>query len=157
MTQQIITWVVYQVLYLINRSKAFDYLLMRALHTQTGLAQERALKVLSTYGVPGGRTTYEKFVAMELELKIRKKKQRTAPPSNASFLIELFLPSAAAEALVGDLEERYTRIYKKYGSRRAWLWYWFQTFITLRPLIAGCIKTISGLSLVADLYRRIRS
>jgi hypothetical protein len=78
-------------------------------------------------------------------------------PLNASFAIELLIPSAEAEALVGDLEERYTRIRKKYGHRRARLWYWLQTFITLRPLIARCIKTISGLSLVADLYRRIRS
>src|SRR5439155_19305767 len=46
--------------------------------------------------------------------------EQARPPLNASFLIELFLPPAEAEALVGDMEERYRLIHKKYGHRRAW-------------------------------------
>jgi len=74
----------------------------------------------------------------------------TAPPLNAEFLFYLFLSPQNADAIVGDLEERYRFLNKKFGRHRANFWYWFQTFVSLRPIIWAAMKkplaTLAGMA-----------
>jgi hypothetical protein len=77
-------------------------------------------------------------------------------PITAEFLFHLFLSPEDCDALVGDLEERYRLIAKKFGRRRANFWYWVQTFISLRPIIWAAAKRVSGLVTMIEAWRRIR-
>jgi hypothetical protein len=67
-------------------------------------------------------------------------KWRRSPPSSAEFFLHLHMTPQHCDAIVGDLEERYTLIYKKFDRRRAIFWYWFQTVISLRPIIWAATK-----------------
>jgi len=71
------------------------------------------------------------------------------PPPNAEFLFHLFLPPQNCDALVGDLEERYKLIRKKFGRRHANFWYWTQTALSLRPIIWAWAKKVSMKPVVA--------
>jgi hypothetical protein len=62
------------------------------------------------------------------------------PPDSASFLFYLFMPYVKADAIVGDLEEGHSKLSKKFGRRRANFWYYFQTFISLRPIVLQALK-----------------
>jgi hypothetical protein len=106
------------------------------------------------------------------------KQSRTTPPVNAEFLFYLFMTPHNCDALVGDLEERYKLIHKKFGRRRANFWYWTQAVMSLRPIAWAWAKKVSlkpviglvtwavakglighdgWLAAVAELYRRIGS
>lgn len=55
-------------------------------------------------------------------------------PTNAEFLFYLFLDAKECEVIVGDLEERYRLIHKKFGARRANFWYWTQAICSVAPI-----------------------
>jgi hypothetical protein len=75
---------------------------------------------------------------------------KVTPPINAEFLFHLLMSPQNCDAIVGDLEEHYWRLYKKFGRRRANFWYWFQTCISLRPIIWAAMKkplaTLAGMA-----------
>lgn len=100
------------------------------------------------------------------------------PPINAEFLFYLFLEAPNCDALVGDLEERYKLILKKFGAPRATFWYWTQAIrsvgpivwvwmrrIMMKPVIGvigwavarGLVGHHSWLTVLLELYRGIRS
>jgi hypothetical protein len=62
------------------------------------------------------------------------------PPHNAEFLFHILMEPKSADAIIGDLEERYRYLLKRFGRGRANFWYWFQTFISLRPIIWAFMK-----------------
>lgn len=92
--------------------------------------------------------------------KHRLPRTSNVPPLNAEFLFYLFLDAQNCDALVGDLEERYRLIYKKFGQRRANFWYWTQAIRSVGPIVWAwmkkVLKTLSGLAALLELYRRIR-
>jgi hypothetical protein len=63
-------------------------------------------------------------------------------PVNAEFLFYLFMAPQNCDALVGDLEERYRLIHKKFGRRRANFWYWTQTVTSLGPIVWAWAKRV---------------
>lgn len=65
------------------------------------------------------------------------------PPVDAEFLFYLFMTPQNCDALVGDLEERYKLIHKKFGRRRANFWYWTQTVMSLGPIVWAWGKKVS--------------
>ena len=71
------------------------------------------------------------------------RQQRLRPPLNAEFLFYFFLTPQNCDAIVGDLEERYKLIHKKFGRRRANLWYWTQTVVSLGPIVWAWAKKVS--------------
>lgn len=73
------------------------------------------------------------------------------PPANAEFLFFLFLDAQNCDAFVGDLEERYKLIRKKFGRRRANFWYWSQTVMSLGPLVWAWAKKVVMKPVVAIL------
>jgi hypothetical protein len=82
------------------------------------------------------------------------------PPLNAQFLFYLFLDAKTCDALVGDLEERYRTVLKKFGTRRANSWYWVQVITSLSPFIWAAtkrlLKAASGVAAMLEIWRRGR-
>ena len=85
----------------------------------------------------------------------------TQPPPTLEFFFYLFLDAKNCDALVGDLEERYKIIRKKFGARRANLWYWVQVTRSVSPLAWAAtkrmLKAVSGVAALVEMWRRIRS
>jgi hypothetical protein len=64
-------------------------------------------------------------------------------PNDAEFLFYLLMTPQNCDALLGDLEERYKLIYKKFGRRRAKFWYWTHTVTSLGPIVWAWAKKVS--------------
>ena len=60
-----------------------------------------------------------------------------APPVNAQFLLDLFLPESRCEEFLGDLQERYSKKLPRLGKARADWWYRKQVLTSLWPLACG--------------------
>ena len=109
---------------------------------------------------------------------VTKLKGSPRPPLNAEFLFYLFMTPQNCDALVGDLEERYKLIHKRFGRRRANFWYWTQTVSSLGPIVWAWAKKVvmkpaiafagwavakglvghdSWLAALVELWRRVRS
>jgi hypothetical protein len=58
--------------------------------------------------------------------------------ANAVVLFRFFLNVRKADALVGDLEERFASM-KRTSVAKAHLWYWSQVFASLAPIICAAI------------------
>ncbi|MGY6277843.1 permease prefix domain 2-containing transporter [Methylomonas sp. MgM2] len=65
------------------------------------------------------------------------------PPSWAQYLLYLFIPRKNREALLGDLEEDYREVYRKFGKNKAIFFYWSQALRSIWPLLcASALKLI---------------
>ncbi|MCQ8118212.1 permease prefix domain 2-containing transporter [Methylomonas rosea] len=63
------------------------------------------------------------------------------PPKIAEYILYLFIPKANRNAILGDLEEDYREVYKKFGLKKAQFFYWWQLIISIWPFIsAGILK-----------------
>jgi len=58
------------------------------------------------------------------------------PPCLAAWLTRLCLHEVDAEAVLGDLDETYAALYRRYGQRAARRWYWSQTLRSAFPLLS---------------------
>lgn len=89
---------------------------------------------------------------MLLDFFRKFKRPSSTPPTEARFLILLFMRGAAGDALLGDLEERFHRIARdpELGPGRARFWYWFQVVISLRPLAWAFVKRVTGLAVAYE-------
>ena len=63
-------------------------------------------------------------------------------PRTARSLADLLLPYKRAEALIGDLEERFPRQCKEIGVVRARCWYWRQVMYSVLPVVWAVWETI---------------
>lgn len=100
------------------------------------------------------------------------------PPLSAEFLFHLFLATEKCGALLGDLEEGYKLIHKKFGPSAANFWYWTQALRSVGPIAWAWAKTAvlkpvigviawalakslighdSWLASVVEIWKRIRS
>lgn len=86
---------------------------------------------------------------------------RLRAPVNAKYLFYIFLDQNNCDAIVGDLEERYRIIRRKFGPRRATFWYWTQAIRSVGPIAWAwtkwVMKAVSGIAALVEIYRRIRS
>src|SRR5262249_53715933 len=78
------------------------------------------------------RTTL--LVLSEPPPELNSTSSQLGPPSVVQFLFYLFLDPQNCDALVGDLEERYRLIRKKFGKRKADFWYWTQAIHSVCPV-----------------------
>ena len=69
---------------------------------------------------------------------------KPAPPLNAQFLIDLFLPDDVCEAFLGDLQERYTKKLSRLGKPRADWWYRKQVLTSLWPIFRDSAGRVSS-------------
>jgi hypothetical protein len=109
---------------------------------------------------------------------VRRTANSHHPPLSAQFLFYLFLDAHTCDAIVGDLEERYRILLRKFGSRRANFWYWTQTIRSVGPIASAWIKKVmlkpvigviawavakgllghdSWLAALVEVWRRLRS
>jgi hypothetical protein len=89
-----------------------------------------------------------------LRYLIRLENERGAnPPALAEFLLGALSPKRNAEALLGDLEERFTRDCKSVGTERAQSRYWAAAVRTLLPLAWRALKKAGLSALVAGALR----
>lgn len=65
---------------------------------------------------------------------------RKGPPRKAEYLFHLFLDAKNCDAVVGDLEERYPRICREFGHRKANFWYWTQALTSVGPIAWAAAK-----------------
>jgi hypothetical protein len=77
----------------------------------------------------------EEFGGREIE-------EPMATPSRATFLFYLFLNPKDCDALVGDLEERYKLIFKKFSKGKADFWYWSQAIRSTVPIAWPWLKKL---------------
>jgi len=87
----------------------------------------------------------------------QKASRQQSTSLDAKYLFHVFLDRQNCDALVGDLEERYSLIRKEFGQRRAAL-----VFLDSDHSICGTHdvdgdKKLSVLAMLLELYRRIRS
>ncbi len=89
--------------------------------------------------------------------RTRHQTKRPTRPQNGEFLIRLFLPKQEGDAMAGDLQERYTRMRKLFGHRKATIWYWKQVLWSLGPLAGAMLSKLSKIGAVIALIKRISS
>ena len=61
------------------------------------------------------------------------------PPKIAEYLIYLLIPRKNREVMLGDLEEDFQEVRKKFGLRKAKFHYWFQVLRSIPPLISSSV------------------
>lgn len=76
-------------------------------------------------------------------------------PKNARFITQLLSATKSGDAFLGDLEERFPKILSEHGPTRAWLWYWFQVVISLRPIAWAALKRGTVLAAAYESIRKI--
>jgi hypothetical protein len=100
-------------------------------------------------------------IILPMVARSRAINQTKVPPLNAEYLFHLFMEAKNCDALVGDLEERYKLIHKKFGMRRANFWYWSQALSSVLPIVWAAMKRATraamGITALVEFYRKIRS
>lgn len=120
------------------------------------------------------RVVYQLFP----EMRAKRLRNWCNPPSGVEYLFYFVLDAANCDAIVGDLEERYRIILRKFGKGPADFWYWKQAICSVGPIVLAWVKKLilkpfigviawavakgllghdSWLATLVELYRRMRS
>jgi hypothetical protein len=81
------------------------------------------------------------------------------PPEFATYLL-WYLPKKDREAVMGDLEEEFWIVYKRFGRRKAVIRYYYQVGASFWPYVVQAGKKLikwGVMGWVGDLFRRIIS
>jgi hypothetical protein len=84
----------------------------------------------------------------------RAPEQLSKPPAFGEALIVLFCPKNRIEAVMGDLEERFTEELASKGERRARLLYWARVIRSIGPLLGVKIRRAGILAALFEIGRR---
>jgi hypothetical protein len=87
--------------------------------------------------------------------KLEQRNRRGDPPESAEFLLTLFATTRHAEAVIGDLNERFGDECQKIGRSRAIRLYWARTLRSLWPLLRRAIGKALKWGAVISIVRRI--
>ena len=82
--------------------------------------------------------------------------QQPMPPKHADHLIHRLLSEKYAEAVAGDLEERWDRTARTCGIRHATCWYYSQIIRSVAPFAWAAVRRISGIEFAFEVWRRFR-
>jgi hypothetical protein len=77
------------------------------------------------------------------------------PPEFAEFLVNILATTRQAEAVIGDLNERFTHECKEFGRDRAVRLYWARTLRSLWPLLRRAIGKALKWGAVVAAARRL--
>ena len=72
-------------------------------------------------------------------------------------LLSVFMVQDQRDALIGDLEERYSAILHQEGRRTATRWFWREVIHSCFSLALDALKRLSALEKLIERYRRIGS
>jgi hypothetical protein len=81
-------------------------------------------------------------------------KSPTKPPFIGEWLITLVTPSRKADAILGDMEERFQRELAERSLTMARLLYWARVTRSVGPLALTSIKKAGWIAAVAEVFRR---
>ena len=101
----------------------------------------------------------EQLRARSREHKLHKTEsnlEKEAPSVNAILILHLLLNDDEAEALSGDLHERYAKKSIRLGKRRADVWLWSQVLRSIWPLLKRFFAA-GGFLAAAELIRKLLS
>lgn len=76
------------------------------------------------------------------------------PPINAEFILHIFLKRDELDAVVGDLLEKYKKIWERFGPRRAKFWFYSEIARSLWPLLKRLVVRAGGLIALGEWIRR---
>ena len=79
-----------------------------------------------------------------------------SPAATAELILHLLLKDDEAEAVGGDLQERYSKKVERFGNRRAYIWLWSQVLRSIWPLVKRFF-TAGGFLAAAEFIRRLLS
>ena len=79
------------------------------------------------------------------------------PPFNGEYLLYLFLKREEREEVIGDLIESYGRVVRRFGLRRANIWFYKQVAGSLFPLARRALLRIGTLVWLGRFLRRLIS
>ena len=102
---------------------------------------------------------YDMFTGSVMQFKQSKacdEAEPHSPTANAELILHLLLRPDEAEAVGGDLQERYLRKVEWFGERRARLWLWSQVLRSIWPLLKRFV-TAGGFLAAADFIRKLLS
>jgi hypothetical protein len=85
-----------------------------------------------------------------------KTREMEASSPNADLILHLLLRNDEAEVLSRDLQERYSKIVKRLGKRRAHVWLWGQVLRSIWPLLKRFL-TAGGFLAAAEFIRKLLS
>lgn len=74
------------------------------------------------------------FLVVSRLFKKKNGMLRIVPTPLAEYLFYFFLDAKTCDALVGDLDQRYKLIRKKFGKGKANFWYWSQALRSTGPI-----------------------
>lgn len=76
------------------------------------------------------------------------------PPPNAEFLLHLLLRRDERDAVIGDLLEKFAKNRKRFGARRAKVWFYSEVLRSLWPLFRRIATKVTGLLALGEWIRR---
>ena len=79
-----------------------------------------------------------------------------SPAAIAELILHLLLKDDEAEAVGGDLQERYSKKVERFGKRGAYIWLWSQVLRSIWPLLKRFF-TAGGFLAAAEFIRRLLS
>lgn len=85
----------------------------------------------------------------------KNKIDNTVPPS-AEKLLYLLLPKKKRDDVIGDLEEEYEKVVRKFGYSFARRWYWFQASTSILSMTAEHWKKMVAAGLVVKLFSLVK-
>jgi hypothetical protein len=91
---------------------------------------------------------------IEIYFAAIKARDTTTPPKIAEFCLGALLSGAKADAIIGDLNERFQQDLKRYGVRRARRLYSARTIKSLWPLFRRAVARAIKVGAFAEFVRR---
>ena len=84
-----------------------------------------------------------------------KENSKSIPPALGESLIVLLCPKNRIEAVLGDLEERFTADEARKGTKRARLLYWMRVLRSVGPLALTKVRKLGLYAMVVEIGRRL--
>jgi hypothetical protein len=79
------------------------------------------------------------------------------PPINAEYVLYLFLKREERESVIGDLVECYDRLFRRFGKRRADIWFYKQVGGSFFALLRRAVLRIGALVWLGRILRQFIS
>jgi hypothetical protein len=90
------------------------------------------------------------------QIRIPKTSDQAQPPANLDFILYFLMSRADCDALIGDLQERYSHLVERLGKARADLWYAKQVLASVWPLLSSWVRRLGSSTAVNALCLVLR-
>jgi hypothetical protein len=119
-----------------------------------GIVIGRDIGISADRDLPTFHAEMVKIEALEDEAHALAEKEVILPPAIGEALLVLFSPKNRADAVMGDLEERFNEEVNAKGAKRARLLYWARVLRSVGPLLWVKIRHAGILAALFEIGRR---